>query len=99
MIELWDNDGTDWNARFSIVDKGTCDLVRFTDDGRKVRVQGGGNVTFRLQMDDAGRHGYSIQRIKIREHGNKGGYWFRSGETSDMQASVPLCGGDLIYTR
>lgn len=99
MIELWDDDGTDWNARFSIVDKGTCDLVRFTDDGRKVRVQGGGNVTFRLQMDDAGRHGYSIQRIKIREHGNKGGYWFRSGETSDMQASVPLCGGDLIYTR
>ncbi len=101
MIELWDGDSTDWNARFSILSKdSTITEARFVNGGRSLRIKGGGTINMRLEMDDdAGDSGTSVDRIRIRDFNATGGYWQRSGQRSVHDNSVPLCGGNLIFTR
>ena len=94
-IELWDGTNPDANAWFYIVSKdSTITEAKFVDGGRKLRIKGGGNITLELGWDDnPGDAGVAMNWIDIFDW-----RWTRSGGDGDQRHTMPICGGDIIYS-
>ena len=95
-ITFWDGDGEDANETFRIVSKdSTISEARFVNQGRQLRIIGGGNITLRLETNDrTNMAGVGLDSIEIWNC-----TWNRISTTGTDEKTIATSGGDIIYTR
>ena len=65
-LKLRDGKGSDANVKFTIVSTSPGVSAKFSDDGRKLKVKGKGDVTIRLKYDDNPNYaGEAVRSITI----------------------------------
>ena len=96
QLTFWDGDGQDANATFSIISKdSSITEAKFVDNGRKLRIKGGGNITLLLEWNDnPSTAGVALDYIELWNV-----QWNRSGRSGQESNIFAICGGDIIYTR
>ena len=88
-LKLRDGDGSDANAKFTIISTSPGVSAKFSDDGKKLLTKGKGDVTIRLKWDDNPRTaGVAVKSIKI---GDK--TWKQSGEDGEKIQSISTTKG------
>ena len=95
-ITFWDGSNPDANATYTIASKdSSITEAKFVEQGRKLRIKGGGNITMRLEWtDNPGDAGVALDYIELWN-----ARWTRSGTQGSQTQAIATCGGDIIYTR
>ena len=85
-LKLRDGDGSDANAKFTIMSSSPGVSAKFSDNGRELKVKGSGDVTIRLEWDDNPRTaGVAVKSIKV---GNK--TWRQRGEKGNQTETIKV---------
>lgn len=93
-LKLRDGDGSDANAKFTIISTSPGVSAKFSDDGKKLLTNGNGDVTIRLKWDDNPRTaGVAVKSIKIG-----GKTWRQSGQKGEQDQTLSTTKGstDLV---
>ena len=83
-IKLRDGDGNDTNTSFKVMPGSPGTSAKFSDDGKKLLVNGGGEVTLRLKWDDnPNTGGVAVKKIKIA-----GKTWKQKGQKDEQTETI-----------
>ncbi len=85
-IKLRDGDGNDTNANFKVMPGSPGTSAKFSDDGKKLVVNGGGEVTLRLKWDDnPNTGGVAVKSIKVG-----GKIWKQKGQKGEQTETIKV---------
>ncbi len=96
-IWFWDNAHSDNNVRFTIVNKeSSITSARFVEEGRKLRITGGGNITLRLTwVDNPSSEGVALDSIELWDL-----VWTRQNSNTGSQESIlAIQGGNVVWVK
>jgi hypothetical protein len=85
-IKLRDGNGNDTNANFKVMPGSPGTSAKFSDDGKKLVVNGGGEVTLRLKWDDnPNTGGVAVKSIKVG-----GKIWKQKGQKGEQTETIKV---------